>query len=215
MRGIFCKESTIIFAIRLTYVVLTLSTLAPLNGFAATQDWNWNLPHDLSDADTKVNFQVDSTWHLINGNTSGIRGRVWLAEAKDQLSLRAKVVLPVARFDTEVASRDKRLREVMDSEHSPSVTLWVDALRPQCGLQEFLSASRCPALVDARLTIRGHEGSMRFTGEVSRSAGKFTLQGEVRFSWVDFGVEDPSILIAKLDPEVVVSYSVSIPEKKL
>ena len=55
---------------------------------------------------------------------------------------------------------------------------------------------------------------MKLQGILEKRGSEIVLTGDSRFSWLDFGVEDPSILVAKLDPEVVVTYSVSIPTKQ-
>jgi hypothetical protein len=55
---------------------------------------------------------------------------------------------------------------------------------------------------------------MKLQGTLRKQGTDVVLTGESRFSWLDFGVEDPSILVATLDPEVVVTYSVTIPTTK-
>ncbi len=173
--------------------------------------WGWQMPQHLSNSNTTVTFEVDSTWHLIKGTTSRIDGRVWLADTKDPLSVRALVKFPVDAFATGGESRDERMREVMDSEHVPLVTLSIDSFEPRCALERFQSRVSCPVTLAARLSIRGVEKPLTLTGNMVRAATDVVLSGETRFSWADFGVEDPSILVAKLDPEVLVSYTVRLP----
>lgn len=173
--------------------------------------WGWDLPQPISDSNTKITFEVDSTWHLIKGETAGIAGRVWLANPRDELSIRARFDLPVARFDTDGEMRDERMREVMDSEHAPYVSLSLDSLRPSCDPASFSASQSCPVELAVKLTIRGTERPMTLHGTLQKHGSDVVLAGESRFSWLDFGVEDPSILVAKLDPEVAVTYSVTIP----
>jgi polyisoprenoid-binding protein YceI len=150
-------------------------------------------------------------WHLIEGRTSGLTGRVWLANPKDPLSVQASIEFPVARFNTEGEMRDERMREVMDSTHSPHVTLLVESLKPECTPATFKSVGRCGARVSTRLKIRGVEQPLEIHAELVTNQREGVLRGETRCRWADFGVEDPSILVARLDPEVVITYSVTIP----
>lgn len=167
----------------------------------------------LSDSNTKISFEVDSTWHLVKGRTSGIVGELWSgrSERRELLPIKAKLEIPVAQFDTDGESRDKRMREVMDSEHSPKVILHVDSIMPKCSAEVFYGGESCEILIATRLIIRGREKPMNFRGDLLKIDGRAALTGEVSFSWADFGVEDPSILIAKLDPLVKILFSVSIP----
>jgi hypothetical protein len=127
------------------------------------------------------------------------------------VSVRAQFDLPIARFDTDGEMRDKRMREVMDSDHVPSVSLFLDSVCSSCDPASFAATQSCPAEIVARLTIRGTERPMKLQGILEKRGSEIVLTGDSRFSWLDFGVEDPSILVAKLDPTVVVTYSVSIP----
>ena len=173
-------------------------------------DWGWRLPQAITDSNTKVIFKVDSTWHLIEGTTSGIKGSVWLDDSENPLSIRASISFPVKLFRTGRESRDERMREVMDSEHSPNVILAVDTLEPECKSSVFAEQRRCSVILNARITIRGVERPMKLTGIISRDPSGITLSGETSFLWADFGVEDPSILVAKLKPEVAVLYSITL-----
>jgi hypothetical protein len=173
--------------------------------------WGWQLPQKLSDANTSVCFQVDSTWHLVQGTTAGIEGNAWLAEPTDDLSVRATINFPVARFSTGGGMRDERMREVMDEGHSHYVTLAVDSLSPQCSAQEFNRTHECVVEARSRLSIRGNERPMILNGTLRDTHEAIEFFGKVDFSWVDFGVEDPSILVAKLEPVMSVEYSVRLP----
>lgn len=198
---------------------LSLVSLAPLLCAAehpAVQTagvWGWELPQQLSDTNTTVTFEVDSTWHLIKGVTSQIDGRVWLADSKDPLSIRAQVRFPVVDFATGNDSRDERMREVMDSERAPYVTLDLDSFQPTCAPEVYAAQTPCSVRLDARLSIRGHQKPLALTATLTQASGKSSLVGDTRLSWADFGVEDPSILIARLDPEVAISFSVRLPTK--
>lgn len=197
-----------------TLLITLLQYLAPPAVVASPKSpakWEWVLPQPISDTNTEVSFEVDSTWHLIHGKTSGVKGQVWLETPKDPLSVRATISFPVNLFNTDGEMRDERLREVMDSQHSPNVMLQVKSFIPECEPATVNTEGKCPVRIDSNLKIRGIELQMPLRAELSREGNLFRLRGIAKFSWLDFGVEDPSILVAKLDPEVVVSFSVVIP----
>ncbi len=187
------------------------SFAADLGGTASSQHWEWEIPQQLSDSNTEVTFEVDSTWHLVKGTTSAVDGRIWLADSHDPLSIRATVRFPVKEFVTGSESRDERMREVMDSERFPYVTLAVDSFKPHCAPETLTSAAPCSVTLGAHLSIRGNARPLSLAAVLRQESGIVTLSGSTRFLWADFGVEDPSILVAKLDPEVVISYSVRLP----
>ncbi len=172
----------------------------------------WELPLELNDRNTTVQFEVDSTWHLVHGETSGISGRCWLEEPGNPFSVRAEIHFPVARFDTASESRDERMREVMGAESFPEVRLMVHSFSSKCREADFLGRN-CPGELGASLTIRDVSQSLTLPIELVRSEQGFTLSGETHLTWSEFGVEDPSILIARLAPQVVVHYQVIIPNQ--
>jgi len=184
---------------------------SPDSDVGQSAPWGWQLPCVLSDTNTKTIFEVDSTWHLVKGTTSGVEGRAWLADPRDPLSVRASLSFPVARFNTDWESRDARLREVMDNEHVPNVRVALESFVPQCDAQAFQTTGECTVELKLKLAIRNNERPLTVQGTMRRETQAVALRGVAHFSWRDFGVEDPSILIAKLDPDMTVTFEVSVP----
>jgi hypothetical protein len=187
---------------------------APSKTASVSEGWGWSLPLVLSDDNTKVSFELSSTWHDLHGSSSRITGRVWLDNEQDSLSIRAIINFPVSQLSTGGEMRDERMFEVMDSDHHHFVTVAIDSILPQCQAKGFALGESCSVVLSARLSIRGNERALSLPGIMSRDNDSAKLSGSVKFSWVDFGVEDPSILVAKLDPEMQVSYSVTVPLKR-
>jgi hypothetical protein len=50
---------------------------------------------------------------------------------------------------------------------------------------------------------------------LERKSDTIVASGATQFSWLDFGVEDPSILIAKPEPEMSASFRVELPKLSL
>ncbi len=178
-------------------------------------DWGWQLPVELSDKNTTVSFEVDSTWHLVQGTTAQIFGRAWLTDSKDPLSVRALVEFPVEKFNTNNSTRDERMREVMDSKNYPNVRLEIDSLRPECTADDFIKTGQCQLSIATRLTIHGNQRLQELSALLERKQSTITVTGTSQFSWLDFAVEDPSIFVAKLEPQMKVTFSVSIPADNL
>ena len=170
----------------------------------------WNLPSALNDNNTTVTFEVDSTWHLVHGTTRGVSGKVWLESPKDFRSIRAELSLPVKSFDTDSESRDERLLEVMAAEQFPNVSFVANAAPNLCDPTTVTESSPCKADLLGTLTIRNVAKPVAIPVTVESKAGHYTIKGALSVQWADFGVEDPSILIAKLDPTVVVSFSLGL-----
>jgi hypothetical protein len=105
------------------------------------------------------------------------------------------------------------MREVMDSERAPYITLDLNSFEPTCAQEVYAAQSPCSVRLDARLSIRGHEKPLTLTAILTKDSKYTRLVGDTRLTWVDLGVEDPSILIAKVDPEVAISFSVHLPTK--
>jgi len=106
---------------------------------------------------------------------------------------------------------DESMLEVMDSEHHLHVTVAVDSFTPRCNLKSFVRDGHCAVEVLSRLTIRGNERAITLPGTLSRRGGVIELAGKVEFSWQDFRIEDRSILMAKLRPEMSVTYTIMVP----
>ena len=92
----------------------------------------WNLPAHITDDQISVSFEVDSTWHLVHGTTSGVTGDVWLANPNDPHSVRARIVFPILNFHTNKESRDLRLLEVVHADRFSVVTFSVLSMSANC-----------------------------------------------------------------------------------
>ena len=197
-----------------------MTRLLPLIGLillaeqAAAQQGYWNLPVELNDRTARVSFEVDSTWHLVSGTTRQITGRVWLDKPDDYSSVRADIALPVAGFDTENAMRDKRMREVMAAVEFPEVHFYLNRIDGLCRPQDLQLHSRCQAQANGDLTIHGVSRNISFPISVEAEAEGYKVSGRAGLKWPDFGVVDPSILVAKLSPSVSVSFECLLPDHK-
>jgi len=189
----------------------TMLLLLPLSLLLAPQ---WSLPIDLSDANTTVRFSVDSTWHLVQGSTRNISGKAWLKNPADPRSVHGELSIPVGTFDTESSRRDARLREVMAEPQFPAVRVVIDAGSSLCLPDAITPTSACHTELTAQISIRGVTKSFALPTSIEQAGNGFLLKGELPLQWGDFGVEDPSIFIAKLKPTVTVTFEVRLQSKE-
>lgn len=194
----------------LTLFVFSLIGLCWVAVSASAQPWQ--LPHQVTDANTHVTFTVDSTWHTVRGITSGITGTISQSDAKDPLSIVVDLAIPVTSFNTDGESRDERLREVMDAANHPAVRFVSSRLSQSCHPLRVAENKRCAGTLEGTLSIRDVSRAIALPVELELEDNESKISGNLDISWADYHVEDPSILIAKLAPIVTVTYSLAIPK---
>jgi polyisoprenoid-binding protein YceI len=180
----------------------------------ASAEVGLELPLNINDRNTIVRFQVDSTWHLIHGEVSGIHGTIENGMFADYRDIHGEVDFPVDTFDTGNSLRDRRLREIMDASAYPSAKFMLHGIQKLCVPQDGGQID-CPILLRGALTIRGVTQPISLTGTVTKAKDSWSTRGTTSFHWADFGIKDPSILIARLNPEVLVEFKVTIPLRKV
>lgn len=171
----------------------------------------WKLPPQLDDNNTRISFEVDSTWVTVHGKTSGIHGSVSQEDPVAPETLRGQVILPVAKFDTDNSGRDEHLREVMGEASYKNVVFNLVKLTISCQASAMKDGESCPGQIAGELQIRDIKKSLVIPVIVSRSSSDFKCQGKTSLAWLDYGVGDPSFVLAKLDKIVHIAFEVSFP----
>ena len=182
--------------------------LIPEAGNAEDQLRNWHLPLAVSDANTKATFKFDTTWITVRGKTSQLSGKVWLEDPADYRSVRAEIHFPVRAIDTANAARDNDLRKVMNEPQFPEVTLSVSGVDNLCSPEIIDQQGVCSGMMHGTLTIRGVSRALDLPFLLKKDGNAYVTGGSVKFSWKDFGVEDPSSFYARVHKTVKVDYSV-------
>jgi polyisoprenoid-binding protein YceI len=173
----------------------------------------WNLPSPLNDTNTTVSFVVDSTFHTINGTTKNLEGAVSLRDKHDPLSIVVDLKIQVKTFDTDWDSRDEKLQECMASETFPLASFTSRRLSDSCKPVVIDIAGRCSGKLAGTLTMRDVSREVELPVEIIKEEGAYLITGSLPVQWADYNIEDPSILIAKLDPTVTISYQTRVPLK--
>ncbi len=176
----------------------------------------WKLPLVLNDENTKVTFKVDSTWHMVHGTTKNISGKIELQDKSDPRSIHVELKLPVAKFDTDNASRDKKMRDVMGADTNPRVEVEMKTMGPGCEIENVIAEGRCASSLTGTISINGTVRELSLPFEVMFDGAKsgngvYQAKGEVDLLWDAFNVRDPSIFIAKLDRTVHIAFEILIP----
>jgi len=133
--------------------LLTAMVMFSAAVMAETGGHSWHLPVELSDTNTKVRFELNSTWHLVHGSVSGIEGRISLGDRERFDELALSLSLPVAKFDTENSTRDKKMRRVMSAAEYPHVSFAGGTLQHGCTPARVVAEGECKDSLSGKLTI--------------------------------------------------------------
>ncbi len=187
-------------------IVPLLSTTAPASC--------WKLPMEVNDTNTTVGFELDTTWHMVHGKVPNGSGKIWLSDPKDPTSINAELMFPVSKFDTDNSSRDETMREVMESEKFPVVKIDIRGMAEnrRCAPSDVSFQTPCEALLLGSLNIHGVTRELKLGVQISEDSGGYKVSGRLPFDWASFGIEDPSIFIARVDPTVTVIFETRIPK---
>jgi YceI-like domain len=168
----------------------------------------WNLPKELNDTNIKIKFEVDSTWHTVHGTTKNIKGELSLQDKTDPKSINGSIELPVIDFNTDNSSRDEKMLKVMHADNWPKVEVKFVKVDNICLPDTLLEGRDCSFIVKSKVKISGNEKDIDIPGKVVLESGNYKINGEVNLNWQSFGVEDPSIFIASVDPTVKIIFSI-------
>ncbi len=184
--------------------------------YASAQSANadtWKLPSPLDDSNTKVSFMVDSTWQTVNGTTKNLNGSVVLRDKNDPLSIVVDLKIQVKTFDTDWDSRDEKLQECMASDVYPVASFISTRLSDSCKPALLDISGKCSGTLTGTLTMRDVSKEVALPVSITKEADRYVISGAIPVRWAEYNIEDPSILIAKLDPVVTISYETKVPLK--
>lgn len=189
-----------------------LAPLCVLGFFGnAIAEPRWDLPMTINDTNTTVTFDVDTTWHVVDGKTSNTSGSVSLSDPNNLMSIQSEIHFPVKSFDTGWSARDDSLHEHMQAEKYKDVVLKTSTLEGDCK-PEMLKTGPCKGTLIATLTICDVTKELPLEVDIEAMGDKYKVTGNYSFKWADYNVEDPSILVAKVDPTVRVKYALEVPK---
>lgn len=195
------------------FILILITSFCFNSVLFAQSDNQIKFPIILNDQNTTVNFEVDSTWHMVHGKTSQIKGELFLEKPEQISSLKGQIVIPVVSFNTDNSSRDKKLLLVMAASQFPDVQLEVINTKNLCEPNQVAQGelgNSCLGEVEAQLQIRDVNQKINFPIKLEKNANGVFVSGHFILNWKDFNVEDPSILIAKVKAEAKVSFELKL-----
>ena len=113
-------------------VLITVTHAFSESSITGSDVAGWRLPLELSEANTSVIFEVDSTWHLVKGEAQVIKGRVWQEDPQDNQTVHASVKLAVQDMVTGDKKRDKKMHLVMHAATYPHVIFEMNSISGIC-----------------------------------------------------------------------------------
>lgn len=174
----------------------------------------WKLPLVVGPENTRVSYVVDSTWHTVHGIVKEPHGKIVLRDRRDPLSVQAELYFPVTSFDSDNSSRDRKMLRVMHADKFTEVVFKANSgISRECAPDKIQFDTPCKSVLAGELNISGHARNVEIPILISRKATGYFVRGELPINWAEYGVEDPSILIAKLDPIVTVSFEINLDEE--
>lgn len=182
---------------------------------AESLDRNWQLPQELTDQNTSIRFEVDSTWHLVKGSASGVTGTVSHEDTVHPKAISLTLSVPVAKLDTNNSMRDRRLQEVMSAEKYPSITFQSSNINIICTPLKVDHDGTCSDSISGNLTILKTQKRVTIPITIMYGGHRgYLVTGQIPLRWVEYGVEDPSILVAHVDPVVTIFFSVTVQQQQ-
>lgn len=170
----------------------------------------WNLPKTLDDTNTKVTFLGDCTWYEIDGVTSQIKGRAWLADPKDFTSIRGEISLPVRSLDTDSDLQNEKLWEVMSEERYKTALFTLTKISDLCNPLDMKEGGICEAKIVGNLKLLKTTKELEIPVKIKKTGSVFKLTGEFIMDWRDYEIEDPSMLVNKVDPLVKIFAEITL-----
>ena len=162
----------------------------------------------------QIIFELDTTWHTIHGTVKKVSGTVSLASPKDSRVIAASLSIPVSALDTDSESRDEEMHDCMESTKFPTITIDMPRITPSCTEKELASHAPCSYSTTGAVTIRDVTLPLALAGSITQDAsGTISVSGSTHLDWSKFGVKDPSILVAKVNEDVRISFNLGLPVK--
>lgn len=166
------------------------------------------MPVDLNDSNTKIRFEVETSIFGVHGSAHNISGKIWLSDEKNYASILAEISIPIKDLNTGNESRDKKIREIMHEDKYPNIIFKARQLSRLCNPAELKAP--CHAELKGLLSLANTTKELTIPVTIIKKDSNYSIQGNVQFNWMDFGIEDPSTFLSKVDHQVKISFDLAI-----
>jgi polyisoprenoid-binding protein YceI len=169
-------------------IFVAFSTFAPAAERAVTLDA----------AASHVAFTLDTTFHEVHGTMALSGGQISFDPATGSAS--GEVTVDARQAQTGNRQRDKKMhREVLETERFPSITF-----RPERIEGAVAETGHSDLRISGVLTLHGAEHPMTLEASVDGGDGRVSGEMEMQIPYVEWGMEDPSFLVARAAKTVTV-----------
>ena len=151
-----------------------------------------------------LTFHNTASLHGIDGVAKNFSGSL------DSAAGTGVLVVQTKSMTTNLGPRDKKMHEYcLESDKFPTIEFKVTGLGNGAdGLKARAASGK--VVLNGSLKIRDTSKSISVPTTFTASGDDLTLKGKFDFSWKDYNVPDPSILISTLYPDMSVKFSLKL-----
>ena len=173
-------------------VVLAVLLVVPVVASAAERTVT------LDAAASRVTFTLDTTFHEVHGTMTLSGGEIRFDPATGAAS--GEIVVDATKAQTGNDKRDKKMHdEVLETDRFPRVVF-----RPQRVEGSIAATGRSTIRIVGVLTLHGADHPMTLEATIEGSGDRVSGDLEMQVPYVDWGMKDPSIFVARAAKTVVV-----------
>jgi polyisoprenoid-binding protein YceI len=147
---------------------------------------------------SEIRFTLGATLHTVRGTAALEEGRVRYEPSSGDLS--GRIVVDARSADTGNERRDRDMhQDVLESERFPRI-----ALSPERVRGAWDGTGEGTLTLVGTLALHGGEHPIEVPLSVSREEDTVTVEGEFEVPYVEWGMEDPSFFLLRVDEHVTV-----------
>lgn len=189
----------------LKYPLSLLLALAPLSPALADTSQAWNLPKALDEKNTRIAFDLFTTWENFLVTTKAY-GQAWLDDPRNSQSVRLEVHLPVTSFAADDPDIDEDIWDAMGSSSFPEVVFKSTEINDLCPPHEVDGGKECHGMMHGTLCIRDTKRQVDIPYGIRRDGKGYRIFGKLPVDWSLFGVKDLSNFFYTVEKTVIVDF---------
>lgn len=189
-------------------VVLSLALV--INTAAALEVNSWKLPQVINDSNASVTISLGLPGRKLEVKARNIRGKVWLSDPRDPLSVQSEINVPVTSVNWSGGAEREALQNFLRLMDISEVSLETDGVEGECTPQRITQMGLCQGILTGKVTLKGMARNVRLPYQVVKKQRIYEITGDITLDPSDFtgasGVEG----LPRIMPRLMVRYSCSI-----
>jgi polyisoprenoid-binding protein YceI len=166
---------------------------------AAAPSFTEEIRVELDPAATSITFELGATLHTVHGTAELQRGRFVVDTETGETS--GEAVVAAASADTGNNKRDRKMHsKVLLSRDHPSITVRAEKLEEDLSLD-----GESEVTLVGTMELLGATHPIRIPMTVSIDGASAVVEATWSIPYVDWGLEDPSTFVLRVDKEVAVT----------